>query len=450
MKVKLRPVEWPTFTTADDRFEVSSAEYDRRCIDAYARSGTDWLVVYGDREHWGNIGFLTGFDPRFEEAVLLIGPGGVRALVVGNEGLIHSAVMQIPLDVVLCQSFSLMGQPRTKAPNLVNVLRDVGMTPGGTASIVGWKYLEPEEVDGQSRPAFVPALIVDSIARATGTVPGDATTVLMNPVDGLRSRVSAAQIASWEYAAVHAARAVFDVIDATRPGVTEHEAVQAMMYQGSPLSTHVMFASGKGHLNGLSSPSSKRVEAGDAVTTAIGFWGGLTCRAGIVSDTSDSFLENVAFPYFQAIVAWYSTMAIGVTGGGVWDVIMDALADVEFAPLLNPGHLIGHEEWTHTPIREASADPLLSGMTMQCDIIPSPLPRGCAINAEDTIVLADAELRSELATGFPDLWSRIQQRRTRMKDQLGIALSDDVLPLSPTCGYLPPLWQAPTLACSID
>jgi len=30
------------------------------------------LVVYADREHSATISWLTGFDPRFEEAILVI------------------------------------------------------------------------------------------------------------------------------------------------------------------------------------------------------------------------------------------------------------------------------------------------------------------------------------------------------------------------------------------
>jgi hypothetical protein len=36
-------------------------------------------------------------------------------------------------------------------------------------------------------------------------------------------------------------------------------------------------------------------------------------------------------------------------------------------------------------------------MALQCDIIPTPLPPGTALNCEDSIVLADAALRDELA-----------------------------------------------------
>jgi hypothetical protein len=47
--------------------------------------GYDRLVVYADREHSANMAYLTGFDPRFEEAILIVGPSGEPALVVGNE-----------------------------------------------------------------------------------------------------------------------------------------------------------------------------------------------------------------------------------------------------------------------------------------------------------------------------------------------------------------------------
>jgi hypothetical protein len=47
----------------------------------------DALVVYADREHCANVAYLTGFDPRFEEALLLLSSEGRRKLLVGNECL---------------------------------------------------------------------------------------------------------------------------------------------------------------------------------------------------------------------------------------------------------------------------------------------------------------------------------------------------------------------------
>lgn len=47
--------------------------------------GLDRVVVYSDREHSANISYLTGFDPRFEEAILVVGPHDEPAILVGNE-----------------------------------------------------------------------------------------------------------------------------------------------------------------------------------------------------------------------------------------------------------------------------------------------------------------------------------------------------------------------------
>lgn len=42
------------------------------------------LVVYADREHSANLAYLTGFDQRFEEALLVGGPTGDPAIRGGN------------------------------------------------------------------------------------------------------------------------------------------------------------------------------------------------------------------------------------------------------------------------------------------------------------------------------------------------------------------------------
>lgn len=43
------------------------------------------LVVYGDKEHFASLMYLVHFDPRFEEALLIIGISGSPLLLVGNE-----------------------------------------------------------------------------------------------------------------------------------------------------------------------------------------------------------------------------------------------------------------------------------------------------------------------------------------------------------------------------
>src|SRR5262249_56899643 len=93
--------------------------------------------------------------------------------------------------------------------------------------------------------------------------------------------------AVFEWAAARAPCAVASIVNAAEPGLTEREAVAAMPYAGEPLSAHVMFASGAEVAAGLRSPTDRRLELGDAATTAVGFWGGLSCRAGLLERRSE-------------------------------------------------------------------------------------------------------------------------------------------------------------------
>ena len=140
---------------------------------------------------------------------------------------------------------------------------------------------------------------------------------------------------------------------------------------------------------------------------------------------------------------------MGVSGDALFNAVITALADAPFRPALNPGHLISLDEWTHTPIREHSADLIASGMALQCDIIPSPMPNGQVLNCEDGVAIADLSLRAELTTHYPALWQRIQARRQFMHEALGLTLDESVLPLSNTCARLSPFWLAADLVCAV-
>jgi hypothetical protein len=123
MTFALRPVRLPDFEVPHARPEIPAETYAARADAAYAGAGRDWLVVYADREHLANMAFLTGFEPRFEEALLILGKRGRRVLVVGNESGSYAVLAGLPdIEVVLCQSLSLLGQPREAAPNLEDVL----------------------------------------------------------------------------------------------------------------------------------------------------------------------------------------------------------------------------------------------------------------------------------------------------------------------------------------
>jgi hypothetical protein len=89
---------------------------------------------------------------------------------------------------------------------------------------------------------------------------------------------------------------------------------------------------------------------------------------------------------------------------------------------------------------------LRSGMALQLDIIPATGTVYHTSNIEDGVALADAALRSELASRYPGMWERVCTRRSFMAEALGISLKPEVLPLSNLAGYLPPFWLSPQLA----
>ena len=85
-------------------------------------------IIYGDREHFANIEYFTGYDPRFEEALLIIDKEGKITIIVGNEGWSYSFKIPYEINRILYQNFSLQGQPREKLKPLSKVLSEVGLS----------------------------------------------------------------------------------------------------------------------------------------------------------------------------------------------------------------------------------------------------------------------------------------------------------------------------------
>jgi Xaa-Pro aminopeptidase len=439
--VRLERVGAPPLLVPDERPAIPAAEYEERLRALEQRVEADVVVAYGDREHFANLSFLCGFDPRFEEALLVLAEGR-RSLVVGTEGLSLASLVPVDVEVVHCPSLGLMGQDRSTGSSLGDALREAGVGGGARVGIAGWKYFEPGEDLGLAAASFV----VEALRELSDEI-FDATPALMNPHDGLRVVSGADQIVAFEWSAARASRAVVSIVEAAAPGVSELEAVSAMGYEGDPLSAHVMFSSGPEVAVGLRSPTGRRLELGDAATTAVGFWGGLSCRAGLIESTprdhegpAADYLHGMAVPYWSAIAVWYESLELGRPGGEVDREARGALAGARFGPALNPGHLIHLDEWVHTPIRPDSTEPIRSGMCFQCDIIPDAAGPGRAANCEDTLAVADAALRDDLAARHGPFWERVQARRTFMRDTLGIALAEEVLPLSAAPAWFPPFW----------
>ena len=448
--IELIEVAPPPLELADELPAISGAELEERIAALQGAVDADWIVVYGDREHSANLIFLSNLDPRFEEALLVIGPDTLT-LVLGKEDVGYVPIVPIDVEVVLCPTFSLMGIDRGGGPTLEQALRQIGIGAGARIGVVGWKALHSGEWNGRRPAIFAPAFFVDTLrdlAGESGSVV-DATPALTSPRSGLRTFASADQIAIFEWGAARCSAWVHAIIGAARPGATEHDAFRAADWSGEPLSLHPVFASGPDVAVGLRSPSSRRLELGDAAVACIGLWGGNCARGGLVAASagdlaavSEGYLERLAVPYWRAIATWYETLAVGIAGGRVFDTVTELLAGEEFASSLNPGHLIHYEEWMDSPIRAGSDDPIASGMVLQSDIIPTGIRPGWTVNCEDTVAIADAALRRELEAGHPALWARIRSRQEYVRSRLGIQLRDEVLPLSCTAAYFRPFWLA--------
>ena len=446
--IQLADVGMPPLDVPEALPAVAAAEFEERIAALLAAVDVDVVVVYGDREHAASLVFLCNLDPRFEEVLLVLGRGR-RTLLLGKEDIGYMPIVPIEVDAVLCPTLSLMGIDRSGGPTVEQALRDAGVGKGDRVGVVGWKTLLPEESSGTFAPIFAPAFVVDTLREIAGgaELVVDVTAALTSPRSGLRTFCSADQIAVFEWGASRCSAYVMEILRAARPGVSERETFHGVPWGGEPLSYHAVLASGPDVAVGLRSPTSRRFELGDAAIAGVGLWGGNCARGGLVAAAEDDlgaqsegYLDGLAVPYWRAMATWYETLEVGVSGGDVFKEITELLEGEAFGSSLNPGHLIHYEEWLDSPIRAGSSDPIASGMVFQSDIIPTGIRPGWTANCEDTVAIADADLRAKIESRHPELWSRITSRRAFMRDRLGIEVRDEVLPLTPTPGYFPPFW----------
>lgn len=423
----------------------------QRLLARMAEESLDALVIYGDREHAANILWATGYDPRFEEALLVVTPGRKPVLFAGNEGFPYTECAAGDFDRVLWQPLSLMGQPRDRMRPLADELRAAGLRKNMVIGLAGWKGFETE--DGVFDPTWIeaPHYLVRAL-QEFGEV-SNAALLFMHPEHGLRAINEVEQLACFEAAATRASNGIRNFILNVRPGMSEYEAVKKMGLDGFPQSVHLNMCAGPRAKYGLPSPSARQIEMGDPIVVGFGLMGALNCRAGFMVENASQlpakisdYVEKLVSPYFAAAAAWYDAVGLGVPGGTVYDAVMMRLADPFFGIGLNPGHLIHHEEWLHSPMKKNSTQKLVSGMALQCDIIPATGTDYFMTNIEDGIALADEDLRARFARDYPEAWTRISARRDFMSRELGIALKPEILPFSNIAGWLPPFWMAPHLA----
>ncbi len=294
----------------------------------------DAMIVYGDREHFGNITYLTGYDPRFEESILIVGRTNSPILLVGLEGIAYAkCIAKIHAKNRVVPYFSLMGQSRSKSmkpKEPSELFREAGIKRGMKVGVAGWKHYTQDDFKNSSLAIEIPSYLVDALRQTTGsrTNVTNANDLLTDPRIGLRNSHSANEIAAFEFAATTCSQYMHNLITNLQDGITEYEAVQLMKLNGMPLITHIMLSTGNRARVGLCSPSVRRIKRGDPLTAAFGVRGSLVCRAAYVVEKESEleniqpdYLSKICIPYFKLLATWYQSIGVGASGNDVFNTI---------------------------------------------------------------------------------------------------------------------------------
>ncbi|MER8623026.1 aminopeptidase P family N-terminal domain-containing protein [Mesorhizobium sp. M1143] len=257
--VALKTIDLPEFGEPTVMPLVQRRTYEARIEALLARgaeAGLDAFAVYGDREHAANVAYLSGYDPRFEETLLVIVPGSQPKLLVGNEGWGYAEICDGPYQRVLYQTFSLPAQPRDRSASLSDTLAACGLKAGQKIGAIGWKPFGPGDGGFGETTLDLPSFIADTLRTLAGDRGAvvNAANLLMNPSDGLRAINEADQLASFEFAATFSSQGLRNVLGNIEPGMSELQAARLMGINGLPLCCHPMLSAGRRAPYGLPSP----------------------------------------------------------------------------------------------------------------------------------------------------------------------------------------------------
>lgn len=445
-QVVLKNVPEPCIPLPKTMPSLSDGEYKLRLnkvLQAMEGRGYEALILYADREHFSNFHYLIGFEPRFEEGILILRADGTLSLLLGNECLPMHKYSRLPVKAILYQVLSLPNQPIDKLKDLKDILREEGISKGTKTGIVGWKLMYPRY--GTPQTFDVPAYLVDAVYEAAGKENvSNATDLFIEPDYGVRILHTAEELALFEYGAAYASESVRRMVAGLRTGMTEMELSQLMCSGGLEVNCHTLIATGERKAMGMVSPTDVVIRLGDEFNCSQGHRGGLSCRTGYVAYSEEDlpgkakdYMEKLAAPYYMTVANWYEHMRIGATGGEIYEMVQSIFPKETYGWVLNPGHYGATEEWGSSPIYAGSEITIKSGMCFQMDIIPS-MEGYAGANCEDALIIADEDLRRELQESYPEVYQRMEQRRAVMVDTLGIRLPREVLPLSNTAGIYRP------------
>jgi hypothetical protein len=442
--MKIKQIDFKKIEAPLDLPPLGENEIQRRhslLIDQMKKRGLSHVIIYGDREHFGNMSYLTGgYEPRFEEALLIVDIDGAIYLIVGNEGFDYSNISPIKMEKILFPTFSLQGMIRNKKCYIEEIFVKCGISKSSKIGIVGFKYYEDGEAENPGQTYDMPHYLIEALLKIVSFDSISNTTEIMtHPVEGIRCTLSALEVARAEIMGTYLSNQMKAIIESLEIGMTEADAVSHFSYRGIPFIIHPVVNFGTNRvLLGLASPlCNVHLKYGDPVSIGFCIEGSSIARTGLAVRSKDDFqgarkniIEEFYDPYFKAIKTWYENVKVGASSRAVFSSVMSIIGNKKFGVSLNPGHQTHMEEWINSPFRHDMDHRFVSGMALQCDIIAFPGEPWVGVHVEDTVIIADEHLRDDISETYPDVWKRFEAKREMMTKLIGINIDESILPVS--------------------
>lgn len=451
--IKLRKVEIPEEENLNPVLisdETIKARINK-IIDRMKLNNMDAIVIYADVEHGANFEYLTGFIPRFEEALLVLHITGDAYLLLGNEVLSMAKHSRIAAKAIHVSYFSLPDQPLNQTHDIMNGFKEAMIKENMNIGLVGWKGFY-----NQSQGLYdIPHYIVDALSKKNVNL-CNATGLFISPLNGARTINSINEIEHYEYGQCLASNGIRRVLNDIEIGKREIELATLLESQGQRNNVVTICSSGERFYKANLYPSSKKIAMGERISITVGYKGGLASRAAYIANTAEdlpheikNYEEDLAKPYFYAICTWLEKIHVGIEGKEVYNLVEEVLPKENYHWSLNPGHLSSDEEWLSSPIYKDSDIKIKSGMIFQIDIIPSITGyAGCS--CENGILLADHKLQEEIKQQAPQMWERFMKRRNYIEHILHIPLHGDVMPLSNLVAFYRPFLLNKDVAYTVE
>lgn len=443
--------------------EITGEDYLERIDHLWKMSQADkytHIVVYGDREHFSNMFYFTGYDPRFEEALLILKRGEKPVIVVGNEGMGYTEKISYDIKKVLFQSFGLMGQPNEDSPSMTKIFKEEIGTENVFVGLVGWKHYKEELFGLENCVTDVPNYIVESLVAVVGKdAIRNAVDLLADNEYGLRHHVSAKEIVQFELQGTKISRGTYNALKNMKSGMTEIEVSELLEIDGEPTCTHANINFGDRNVSlGLNSPVySQKLELGVPAGVGYGMRGSLIHKSGMYIRNAEDlpedrkhYIDEVAKPYFSSVASWYEMMKIGTTYGEVYDMVDRELGLAKYNVILNPGHLIHTDEWSNSPFVKGNKVKIHSGTMLQCDYTVFLTDPFIPCHIEDGLAIGNEALQKKIKIISPSCYERIMARKKFMKEVLNINLPDEVLPLSDLPGVCFPYMADTSVVLAVE